>query len=181
MPFASPVTVIGLSVPVHVMSPGCELAAYSRIGAPPSDSGGEKKTSTLPLTGSRLLFALTSVGAPGLVDAGVTETEDGVPAPTTLFAVRLNLYSIFFRLLTVIGLDALVTVTPAGETEVNVYDVTGIPPFDTGALKAIVVLSMPGVAVTLVGAPGAIAGVMYRDHADADPAPIPLVAFTLNV
>lgn len=39
---------------------------------------------------------------------------------------------------------------------------------------------MPSVAVTLVGAPGAIAGVTYGDHADAGPVPIPLVAVTLN-
>jgi hypothetical protein len=74
-----------------------------------------------------------------LVAAGVTETEDDAPAPITLFALRLNVYSVLLRPVTIIGLDALVIVMLlAGVTKVNVYDVTGMPPLDAGALKAIV-------------------------------------------
>ena len=121
------------------MPSGCEVAVYPNIAVPPSDSGGVKKTNAVPPAVSAPVLAFTPVGAPGLVAAGVTETEDDAPAPTTLFAVRLNVYSIFLRSVTIIGLDDLVIVMLlAGLTKVNVYDVTGMPPLDVGALKAIV-------------------------------------------
>ena len=139
VPFVSPVTVIGLAAPVPVMPPGYDVAVYPVIAVPPSDSGGVKKTNALPPAGSALVHALIPVGAPGLVAAGVTETEDDAPAPITLFALRLNVYSMFLRPVTIIGLDDLVIVMLlAGLTKVNVYDVTGMPPLDAGALKAIV-------------------------------------------
>lgn len=110
VPFVSPVTVIGLAVPVAVMPPGREVTVYPNIAVPPSDSKGVKETNALPPAVSALVDALTPVGAPGLVAAGVTETEDDAPAPIMLFALRLNVYSILLRPVTVIGLDALVIV-----------------------------------------------------------------------
>lgn len=139
MPFVSPVTVIGLVAPVAVMPPGREVTVYPVIAVPPSDSGGTKETDALPPAGSAMVLALTPVGALGLQAAGVTVIEDDAPAPIALFALRLNVYSILLRPVTTIGLDALVIVTLlAGVTKVNVYDVTSMPPLDTGALKAIV-------------------------------------------
>ena len=121
------------------MPPGYEVAVYPNIAVPPSDTGGVKKTNALPPAVSALVRALTPAGAPGLVADGVTEMEDDALAPITLFALRLNVYSMFLRPVTIIGLDALVIVMLlAGLTKVNEYDVTGMPPLDAGALKAIV-------------------------------------------
>jgi hypothetical protein len=63
---------------------------------------------------------------------------------------------------------------------VTVYEVIALP-FDAGAVHDTVAWPLPGVAVTLVGAPGAAAGVTALDAADAGPFPIAFVAVTVNV
>ena len=60
----------------------------------------------------------------------------------------------------------------------------GLPPFEAGAAKLTVACALPAVAVTLVGAPGAVAGaagVTLFDGSDAGPVPIELVAVTVKV
>ena len=94
-----------------------------------------KPTITCPFP----LFAITSVGAPGFVAFGVT-ANGAVERlePTTLFAVNWNVYRVFLKPVTIIGLAVLVIEIPDGVTEVRVYPVIGMPPLDSGALKAIV-------------------------------------------
>jgi len=50
-----------------------------------------------------------------------------------------------------------------------------------GAVKLIVALPFPAVAVPIVGAPGTVAGVTLLEAADAAPVPTPLVAVTVKV
>jgi hypothetical protein len=81
-PFVSPVTSIGLAVPVAVWPPGEAVTVYCVIGLPPS--GGAVKlivARRLPRT------AVTPVGAPG-GPSGVTEFETpGSPVPALVVAV----------------------------------------------------------------------------------------------
>ena len=56
---------------------------------------------------------------------------------------------------TVMGDAVPLAVMPPG-LEVTVYPVIVLPPFDEGALKVTVALALPGVAETLVGAPGTV-------------------------
>ena len=60
----------------------------------------------------------------------------------------------------------------------------GLPPSEAGAVQETVACALPAVAVTPVGAPGAVAGsagVTLADGADAGLVPIALVAVTTNV
>lgn len=52
---------------------------------------------------------------------------------------------------------------------------------EAGAVKLTVACPLPGVAVPMVGAPGAVAGVAALEAADAGPVPIALVAVTVKV
>ena len=54
------------------------------------------------------------------------------------------------------------------------------PPFDAGAVNAIVACVFPGVAVPIVGAPGTVRGVTLT-LALALPVPTAFVAFTLQL
>ena len=64
---------------------------------------------------------------------------------------------------------------------VTVYPVIAQPPLDEGAVQDTVDCPLPAVAVTLVGAPGTVAGHTELDALDADPVPALLVAVTVNV
>ena len=58
------------------------------------------------------------------------------------------------------------------------------PPFDTGGEKLNVACELPAVAVTPVGAPGAVGeatGVTLFDGLDGGPVPTALVAVTVKV
>ena len=57
----------------------------------------------------------------------------------------------------------------------------GEPPVDNGALQLTMACVLPAVAVTLVGAPGTVAGVTALEAEDGTPAPMRLVATTVNV
>jgi hypothetical protein len=88
VPFVSPVTVIGLAVPVPVLPPVLEVTVYDVIALPPFDAGAVK------LTVADVILATAAtpiVGAPGVV-AGVTllEAADAGPVPTAFLAVTLN-------------------------------------------------------------------------------------------
>jgi len=63
---------------------------------------------------------------------------------------------------------------------VIVYEVIALPLL-AGAVHDTVAEVLPDVAVTPVGAPGAVAGVTEFDAADALPVPTALVAVTVNV
>ena len=89
MPFVSPVTVIGLPVPVAVLAGvPLDVTVYNVIVAPPFDAGGVKLTvaCAFPLT------AVTAVGAPGRAAVGITAAEvaDGPLVPTAFVAVTVN-------------------------------------------------------------------------------------------
>jgi hypothetical protein len=56
-----------------------------------------------------------------------------------------------------------------------------VDPFEAGATHDTEAWVSPGVALTLVGAPGSPAGVTAVDGVDAGPVPAALVAVTMNV
>jgi hypothetical protein len=74
----------------------------------------------------------------------------------------------------------VLAVFPPGD-EVTTYPVMALPPFDAGAVQLTPALVLPEVAITLVGAPGTVAGVTEFDGADAEPGPNVLLATTVNV
>jgi hypothetical protein len=131
VPFASPVTTIGLDGPVAVAPPGDAVTVYEMIAAPPS-SGAVKPTVAWPVPAT----ADTSVGGPGTV-AGVTwpDGADGGPVPATFVAATVKVYAVpFVSPATTIGLAVPVAVTPPGEA-VTVYEAIAAPPLETGAAK----------------------------------------------
>ena len=67
MPLVSPVTVMGLALPVAVMPPGDAVTVYELMAAP-FDAGAVKLTLADPSPRE----ALTPVGAPGTVAAFAT-------------------------------------------------------------------------------------------------------------
>jgi hypothetical protein len=56
-----------------------------------------------------------------------------------------------------------------------------LPPLFTGAVKLTLACALPPVAVTAVGAPGAVAGVTLFDGNEGALEPTALVATTVNV
>ena len=54
------------------------------------------------------------------------------------------------------------------------------PPLEAGALHDTVACVLPATATTLVGGPGAVAGVTVLDGADAWPEPSTLLAVTVK-
>ena len=62
--------------------------------------------------------------------------------------------------------DDVLQVAPPGEA-VAVYEVTGEPPLEAGALQVTVAWPLPGIAATAVGAPSEVIGVTAADGEDA--------------
>ena len=56
-----------------------------------------------------------------------------------------------------------------------------VPPLELGAVQETMTDPFPGDAVTLVGAPGAVAGIATAEAVDAELVPAALVAVTVNV
>ena len=85
---ASPVTVIGLAVPVALRLPGLALTVYPVIGLPPLEAGALKLTTALALPP----LAVPMTGAPGALMAGVTLllAAEALPVPTALVAVTVK-------------------------------------------------------------------------------------------
>jgi hypothetical protein len=79
----------------------------------------------------------------------------------------------------VIGLDGPEAVCPP--LDVTVKYVMELPPFDVGAVKLIVAWALPAVAVPIVGAPGAAAGVTGLEAPDGREFPAAFAAVTVNV
>jgi hypothetical protein len=85
---------------------------------------------------------------------------------------------------TVLPTGAVTVAEPPAGVEVTVYEVMALPPLDAGALHETEACALPAVAVTALGAPGAVAGVVgvtLFDGADAGPLPTALTATTVNV
>jgi hypothetical protein len=82
---------------------------------------------------------------------------------------------------TVIGLVAPFAwaTAPLVGVQTAAYVVIGEPPFDAGAVKAMLAWPLPAVAVPIVGAPGAVAGVTLA-LAEAAELPRAFVAITLQ-
>ena len=57
----------------------------------------------------------------------------------------------------------------------------GAPPFDPGAVHDTFACEFPAVAVTCVGAPGAVAGMTVLEALEGMLVPTPFVAVTVNV
>ena len=56
-----------------------------------------------------------------------------------------------------------------------------LPPSEAGAVKVIVDVAFPAVAVPMVGAPGTVAGITVLDADEDELTPIAFVAVTVNV
>jgi hypothetical protein len=69
---------------------------------------------------------------------------------------------------------------PPGEL-VAVYAVMELPPFEPGDAQDTRIDDPVADALTVLGAPGTVAGVTLLDGLDSGPAPTPLVAWTVNV
>jgi hypothetical protein len=94
-----------------------------------------------------------------LAAAGVTETvPEAALVPTELVAVTEQLYVVpLVRLETVIGLAVPVPVLEVLlAVQVAVYPVMVAPPFELGAVNAMLALPSPAVAAPMVGAPGTL-------------------------
>ena len=90
VPLESPVTVIGLAVPVPVKPPGLEVAVYPVMAEPPSLAGAVNATEACAFPAATVPI----VGAPGTVEvgAGVTEFEAELAGlvPLALVAITVK-------------------------------------------------------------------------------------------
>jgi hypothetical protein len=113
---------------------------------------------------------------------GVTDTvPDAALAPTALLALTEHEYAVpLVRPDTVSGLAAPLAVSAPG-LHVAVKLVIALPPFDAGAVKAIVAWPLPGVAVPMVGAPGTVAAIVIEKLCVAVPAELVAVTTPVNV
>ena len=150
--------------------------------APPSLAGAVHDTVADPFEAT----ADTPVGAPGTTAAGVTDAEalDAALLPTLLLAFTVNVYPVPFerpetRQLVVLPF-AVVHVKEPGEL-VTVYEVMLAPPVLLGAAQDTVADPFELTAVTLIGAPGTVAGVTDADALEAALVPALLLALTVNV
>ena len=75
--------------------------------------------------------------------------------------------------------DVVVHECPAPSETVKLL--IGLPPLEEGASHATVTDPFPGDAVTLVGAPGAVAGIATAEAVDAELVPAAFVAVTVKV
>ena len=75
---------------------------------------------------------------------------------------------------------AVVAVTPPG-SNVTVYSVIGLPPFEAGAVHETIASTSSGIADTSVGAPGGPMGITALEEAELRLGPTEFVAVTVNV
>src|SRR5665213_3352214 len=103
--------------------------------AEPLDAAAVHDTTDWVLT---FEVALTDVGAPGTVLAGLTalDAPEALPVPAALVAFTVKVYEVpLVSPGTVQGDEAQEAVMPLG-FEVTVYPVMGSPPFEAGAVQA---------------------------------------------
>jgi hypothetical protein len=144
------------------------------------DVGVEKVTVACPL----LAVADPMVGALGTAAGTAPEdAADAGPVPMALVAVTVKVYVVpLVRPDTVhVVAPVVVQTLPPGE-EVTRYPVMGSPPLDPGAFQDTTdwVLAKE-VAVTPVGAPGAVGTSTALEGSEDGPVPSPLVAVTVKV
>ena len=102
--------------------------------------------------------ATTLLGALGTV-RGMTETvPEATLEPAVLVALTEQVYVVpLVRLETVIGLAVPVPVLVVDPvTHEAVYDLMVAPPLEVGAVKAMLAVRLPAVALPMVGAPGTV-------------------------
>ena len=125
-------------------------------------------------------------GGGPLVNAGttpaVTDTEpDAGPVPTPLVAVTEQEYEVpFARPVTVIGLPAPLALNGPGR-HVAVKLVIALPPFEAGAVNAMVACPSPGVALPIVGAPGSAGPIVIEKACVVLPDELVAVTTPVNV
>ncbi len=106
---------------------------------------------------------------------------DDVLVPAAFDAVTVNVYVVpFVRPVITIGEEPPVAVNPPTFEE-TVYVVIVDPPLLTGAVNVTVASPLPRVAVPIVGASGAVAGVIELLVAEGVLVPFALIATTVNV
>jgi hypothetical protein len=104
-----------------------------------------------------------------------------LPVPTPLVAVTVNVYAVpLVSPVTTRGLPPPDATAPPGDA-VAVYPVIGAPPVLAGAVKLTNTCPWPPMPLTLVGAPGTVAGVTADDAVLGALVPISLVAVTVKV
>jgi hypothetical protein len=141
---AAKVTIVLVGTPATAVS---EVAVNARIAVP--------EVNVPPVNGA----------------AGVTEPlgEDASDVPTAFVAVTVNVYAVpFDKPVTVNGLEPPDAVNPPG-LDVTVKLVIAEPPLLAGALNDTVACELPALALTPVGASGAVA-----------PAP-PIIMFLIDI
>ena len=101
-------------------------------------------------------FALVICGATGVL-TGVTITEsDGPLVPAALVAVTVHVYGVSLRSPVTVTGETVLLAAPLG-VHVALYPVTGLPPLFAGGENAMAAWRLPGVAVPMTGALGAVA------------------------
>ena len=102
---------------------------------------------------------VSAVGAPGSgALPGVTGADgsDGSLVPALLVAVTVKVYAVLFVSPVICIGDTEPDAVPPPGLAVTVYDVIGAPPVEKGAVNATDALVFPAVAMTPVGADGAV-------------------------
>ena len=131
----SPVTVHVVLAVAQVAPPGAAVIVYVVMAAPPLEADAVHDTTDWVLANE---VPATPVGVDGAV-AGVAgaEASDGLPEPTALLAVTVNVYGVPL----VSPRTVQLVVTPSGVVqvcppeEVTVYEVMGEPPVVVGATQ----------------------------------------------
>ena len=135
-PLVRPVTTPVRSVPLTAFDKpsGLETILYRRIALPPSDAGADQFTVASALPGTAEMFVGASGGPFGVV---VADRADGALAPTALLAPTRKVYGV--PLVSPVTM-ALRTAPPTEAVkspgvEVTLYEVTGLPPSEAGAIQ----------------------------------------------
>ena len=185
LPFVRPVTVIGLVAPLTdpatPPSEDVQFAVYEPMVAPPAESGARNATRADWFPRS----AEAPRGAPGTVaNTKPPEAAETGPAPMAFTARAVQVYVLpAVSAVTVIGLAAPFAepVAPLSEdVQVTVYEVIAAAPLPAGAENVTATDPFPRVATPIVGEPGTVAAVKDVEATDAVPAPIALVAATVQ-
>lgn len=141
-----------------MIPPGVEVAVYEVTTEPLLLAGATKLTVALRLP---VAVATTLVGAEGAPTVVIElEALEAEPVPAELVARTVKVYAVpaVKPVIAIVPLVACETdpVIPPGE-EVAVYEVIVAPPLEAGAVnETFAVVAPVDVAVTEVGAPGAV-------------------------
>ena len=116
-----------------VRLPGLEMMLYRRMGLPPSE-GADQLTAASVLPGTAEMFVGASGGPFGVV---VADRDDGALSPTALLAPTRKVYGVPLVSPVTMALRAapLTEAVKSPGVEVTLYEVTGLPPPDAGAIQ----------------------------------------------